>query len=52
MSFPDRTTDVLLTLTFFVSLCVIIHSARRILLIFVFAVSIWQLCSRFAVRML
>ena len=39
MSFPDRrTTDVLLTIAFFVSLCAVIYSARRILLIFVFAV--------------
>jgi predicted PurR-regulated permease PerM len=39
MSFPDRrTTDVLLTVAFFVLVCAIIYSARRILLIFVFAV--------------
>lgn len=39
MSFPDRrTTDILLTVAFFVLVCAIIYSARRILLIFVFAV--------------
>ena len=39
MSFPDRrTTDVLLTIALFVSLGVIIYSARRILLILVLAV--------------
>ena len=39
MSFPERrTTDVLLTIAFFVLGCAIIYSARRILLIFVFAV--------------
>jgi predicted PurR-regulated permease PerM len=38
MSFPDRrTTDVLLTVAFFVLVCAIIYSARHILLIFVFA---------------
>jgi len=39
MSFPDRrTTDILLTIASFVLVCAIIYSARRILLIFVFAV--------------
>jgi predicted PurR-regulated permease PerM len=39
MSFPDRrTTDVLLTIVLFLLVCTIIYSARRILLIFVFAV--------------
>jgi predicted PurR-regulated permease PerM len=39
MSFPDRrTTNVLLTIAFFLSLCGIIYSARRVLLVFVFAV--------------
>jgi predicted PurR-regulated permease PerM len=39
MSFPDRrTTDVLLTVVLFLLVCAIIYSARRILLIFVFAV--------------
>lgn len=39
MSFPDRrTTDVFLTIAFFALACAIIYSARRILLIFVFAV--------------
>lgn len=39
MPLPDRrTTDVLLTVAFFVAACAIIYSARRILLIFVFAV--------------
>ena len=39
MSFPDRrTTDVLLTVAFFVAVSAIIYSARHILLIFVFAV--------------
>lgn len=39
MSFPDRrTTDVLLTIAFFVLGCALIYSARRVLLIFVFAV--------------
>lgn len=39
MSFPDRrTTDVLLTVALFVSIGVIIYSARRILLILVLAI--------------
>jgi predicted PurR-regulated permease PerM len=38
MSFTDRRTiDVLLTIAFFVLVCALIYSARRILLVFVFA---------------
>ena len=38
MPFPERrTTDVLLTILFFVVLCAAIYGARRIILIFVFA---------------
>jgi hypothetical protein len=39
MPFPDRrTTDVRLTVAFFVLVCAIIYSARHILLVFVLAV--------------
>jgi predicted PurR-regulated permease PerM len=39
MSFPDRrTTNVLLTVSSFVSLCMLIYSARRVLLILIIAV--------------
>jgi predicted PurR-regulated permease PerM len=39
MPFPERrTTDILLTILFFVVLCAAIYGARRIILIFVFAI--------------
>src|SRR5215475_3481496 len=39
MAFPERrTADVLLTMLFFLGVCAAVYSARRVILIFVFAI--------------
>lgn len=39
MAFPERhTADILLTVLFFAAVCAAVYSARRIILIFVFAI--------------